>query len=111
MVPGFVRLGFGAVLFQLVVIAAVYAYVGHQNPIPEPVEHRRPFYALSVGGGLLAIGQLSGLVALWSLRVVVLLSLGQAIRITNVGVGVAVVGYVVVAYALYARSNVGGTWA
>jgi hypothetical protein len=95
MIPGFVRLGALVVLFQLVFVAACYAYVRYRHPVTDATARTRAARVVAVGTAAAAFGQLTALGAVGSLRVVDVLSFGQATTLANAGGLVALLGYVV----------------
>lgn len=93
MVPGFVQLGALAVLLQLVVVGVFYGYLRVRHPVADPAARRRVVGVLAGGSTLVALGQLAALGAIGSLQVRPLLSVRQALLVQDVGLLVALVGY------------------
>ena len=107
MVPGVVRLGVLAVLFQLLVVAGFYGYLAWRNPVPDAGERTRAGRLVAGGAALVAVGQLAGLGAVGSLRTSPLLSFDRATSVANGGLVVALIGYVAVGagFVVYGRAT------
>jgi len=101
--PGFVRLGLLAVAAQVVLAAAVHAYLGYRHPVTNPVSRRRATGLLVGGVVIAALGQLTALGAIGSLRVTPLLSFETALVVQDAGLLVAGIGYVAVVVGLVVR--------
>lgn len=105
MIPGFVQLGILAVLFQLLIIAGLYAYLRWRRSATHDETRTRPAWVIGSGAVLAGLGQLVGLGAIGSLRTSPALSLQEAVLIQNAALAVTLLGYVVavVGFVLYSR--------
>lgn len=105
MVPGFVQLGIGAVLVQLLVLGGLYGYLHHRHPVTDATARRRTATALVAGTTLAMLGQLATLGAMGVLHVSPLLSFEQALLVQELGLLCAVGGYVGVGAGLVLHSK------
>ena len=100
MVPGFARLGVLVVLFNVLVVAAVYAYLRYRYPVNDRAVRRRVDWGVGGGTALATLGLLAALGAPGSLWLTDELTFEQATTIVDAGAVAALGGYAVVCVGL-----------
>lgn len=93
MLPGFVSLGLLAIGIQMLVVASVAMIIRVRLSVPPEPAATRGRRIAGVGVAFAVAGQLAALLALGSLRMGPWLSLETAIRVQNIGLLVAALGY------------------